>query len=243
MNEKWKLVGMLCFLLSIPALMLIYPYLNTPTQGVHSLVTSLDRAIPVVKWFVVPYVAWVGYITIILVYFCFKDRTIAFKTIFVFDIGLLICFIIYYFYQTEGPVRPVITGHDILSRLLKYVYQIDHPYNSFPSIHVMSSYLIIRAIRNCSWKNKWILWFIRCFSTSIILATLFIKQHDIVDVVAAILLVECLFKIVEIVYAWITLSKPALKQAAKKPYSVYQYDLSNMLVKAGTQDTLKSKSI
>ncbi|MEH7413810.1 phosphatase PAP2 family protein [Neobacillus drentensis] len=220
MNKKWKMVGILCFLLSIPAMMLVYPYLNSPTRGVHTLVTSLDQAIPVVKWFVVPYVAWVGYITITLLYFCFKDFTLAFKTILVFDLGLLICFIIYYFYQTVGPVRPVITGDDFLARLLKYVYKIDQPYNCFPSIHVMSSYLIIRAIRNSSLSNRWIKWSIVCFSTSIILATLFIKQHVLMDVIAAIILVECLFKMAEVVYAWILMPKRTVKSVAKKSFSV-----------------------
>lgn len=220
MNQKWKTVGVLCFLLSRPAMMLVYPYLNTPTRGVHSLVTSLDNAIPVVKWFVIPYVAWVAYISITLIYFCFKDRTLGFKTILVFDLGLLVCFLIYYFYQTVGPVRPVISGHDFLSRMLAYVYQMDQPYNSFPSIHVMSSYLLIRAIRNRSWKNKWIGWMIGCFSTSIILATLFIKQHVIIDVLAAILLVECLFKMVEIVYRWLSVPKRKVKPVAEKSFSV-----------------------
>lgn len=220
MNKNWKIVGMLCFLLSIPALMLVYPYLNTTTHGVHTLVTSIDKAIPVVKWFVIPYVAWVGYITITLVYFCFKDRTLAFKTILVFDLGLLACFLIYYFYQTQGPVRPEISGHDFLSRMLQYVYQIDHPYNSFPSIHVLSSYLMLRAIRNSQWKNRWIQWSIVCFSTSIILATLFIKQHVILDVIAAILLVEGLFKMVELVHSWLSLPKRTVKPVAEKSFSV-----------------------
>ncbi len=220
MHEKWKTVGMLCFLLSIPAMMLVYPSLNTPIRGVHSLVTSLDQAIPVVKWFVIPYVAWVGYITMTLIYFCFKDRTLAFKTVLVFDLGLLVCFLIYYFYQTVGPVRPVISGHDVLSRILQYVYQIDQPYNSFPSIHVMSSYLMMRAIRNCSWKNKWIQWFIGGFSISIILATLFIKQHLMIDVAAAIFLVEVLFKMVELGFSWLFVPKQKVKAVAKKSFSV-----------------------
>jgi membrane-associated phospholipid phosphatase len=219
MNGKWKKAGVLCFLLSIPALMLIYPFLNTPYRGVHSLVTSLDRAIPVIKIFVVPYVAWVAYISLSLVYLCFKDSTLAFKTILVFDLGLLVCFTIYYFYQTEGPIRPVITGHDFLSRTFQYIYEIDQPYNSFPSIHVMSSYLLIRAICNSSWKKGWHLWIIGCFSTSIILATMFIKQHFIIDVIAAILLVECLFKGVEFVYRWLSLQNHTLKDVAKKPSS------------------------
>jgi hypothetical protein len=220
MNNKWKIVGMFCFLLSIPAIMMVYPYLNTPTRGVHTLVTSFDKAIPVVKLFVVPYVAWVGYLTTTLIYFCFKDSTLAFKTILVFDLGLLACFIIYYYYQTVGPVRPEITGDDFLSQILQYVYKIDQPYNCFPSIHVMSSYLMIRAIRNCSWKKWWINWCIRCFSTSIILATLFIKQHVIMDVLAAILLVECLFKLVDLVHGWLLAPKRTVKPIAKKSFSV-----------------------
>lgn len=220
MNKKWKIVGMLCFLLSIPAIMLIYPYLNTPSRGVHTLVTSLDKAIPVVKWFVIPYVAWVGYITITLIYFCFKDPALAFKTILVFDLGLLACFLIYYFYQTVGPVRPEIIGHDLLSQLLQYVYQIDQPYNCFPSIHVMSSYLMIRAVRNHPRLNKWINWTIICFSTSIILATLLIKQHVIMDVVAAILLVNCLYKIVELMNGWLLLPKRNLKPVTENTLSI-----------------------
>lgn len=211
---------MLCFLSSIPAMMLVYPYLNTPTRGVHTLITSLDNAIPVVKWFVIPYVAWVGYLTITLIYLCFKDSTLAFKTILVFDLGLLSCFIIYYFYQTVGPVRPEITGNDLISRLLKYVYQIDQPYNCFPSIHVMSSYLMIRAIRNCSWKNGWIKWGIRSLSTSIILATLFIKQHVLMDVFASIILVECLFKMVDVVHGCLLVPKQTIKPVAKNSLSV-----------------------
>jgi len=222
MSQKWKRVGVLCFLLSIPALMLIYPNLNTSDRGVHTLITGLDKAIPFIKLFVVPYAAWVGYISLTLVYLCFKDYKLAFKTILVLDLGLMICFIIYYFFQTEGPVRPVITGNDFLSRMLQYIYGIDHPYNSFPSIHVMSSYLLIRAIRNSSWKNRWHQWTIGISSTSIILATMFIKQHVMMDVVAAIILVECLFKIVEFMYGLLFLRSRTLKDAPKKPspYSV-----------------------
>ncbi|MBU8918418.1 phosphatase PAP2 family protein [Bacillus sp. FJAT-29953] len=220
MNKKWKIVGVLCFLFSIPAMMLIYPYLNTPTRGVHTLITSLDKTIPVVKLFVIPYAAWIVYITITLVYFCFKDTSIAFKTILVFDLGLLASFLIYYFYQTEGPVRPEIVGNDLLSRMLQFVYQIDHPYNSFPSIHVMSSYLMIRASRDSSWKNRWMQWIIGCFSTSIILATLFIKQHVIMDCLAAILLVECLFKMVEYGYRRLFVQKRTVKSVGEKSFSV-----------------------
>ncbi|MFB7141462.1 phosphatase PAP2 family protein [Gottfriedia sp. NPDC056225] len=211
MNKNLKIASSLLFLLSIPAIMMIYPYLNTSTRGVHTLVTSLDREIPVVKMFVVPYIAWIGYLTITLIYFCFKDYKLAIKTILVFDLGLLVCFIIYYFYQTVVPIRPEVTGEDFLSRILKYVYKIDQPYNCFPSIHVMSSYLMIRAIRHCSWKKWWINWGIKCFSISIILATLFIKQHAIMDVIAAIFLVNCLFKIVESVNEWLLLPNRKVK--------------------------------
>ena len=219
MKQKNQLIGLLCLMLSIPGLMWIYPSINTPARGVHILMTSLDQAIPFIKIFVIPYAAWVVYIFLTLIYLCFKDRTLAFKTLVVFDIGLIICFIIYYFFQTQGPVRPIITGNDLLSRTLQYIYSIDHPYNSFPSIHVMSSYLLMRAIRSRSWKTKWIQWFILGFSTSIILATLFIKQHMVLDVVAAIVLVEFLFKGVDIVYTWLSLQNRKLKDVVKQPSS------------------------
>ncbi len=54
MCNNWEIASVQCFLLSIPLMMLVYPYLNP--RGVHTLNTSLDKAIPVVKWMVVPYV-------------------------------------------------------------------------------------------------------------------------------------------------------------------------------------------
>jgi membrane-associated phospholipid phosphatase len=99
--------------------------------------------------------------------------------------------------------------------MLENVYGIDHPYNSFPSIHVMSSYLLKRTLRNSTWKNKWHKWIVGCFSTSIILATLFIKQHVIMDVAAGIILVECLFIGVEFMYSKLFIQSRPLKTPAK----------------------------
>jgi hypothetical protein len=82
----------------------------------------------------------------------------------------------------------------------------------------MSSYLLIRAFHNSSWKKRWHQWFIGGFSTAIILATMFIKQHVIWDVAAAIILVECLFKSVDMVYKSVFLSN-RLKSDAKHPGS------------------------
>lgn len=219
MNEKLRPVLIFCILLSVPGLMLIYPYLNSPSHGIHSVATGFDKEIPFLKVFVIPYVAWIGYIFITLILLCAKDRTLGYKTILVFDLGLLVCYIIYYFFQTEGPILPIISGHDFLSELLQYVYRIDQPYNSFPSIHTMSSYLLMRAIRGSSWKNKWNQGIIYFCSTSIICATLFIKQHFLMDVLAAILLVESLYKMVEIAFQVTFKQRGERKYVSRKPDS------------------------
>lgn len=62
---------------------------------------------------------------------------------------------------------------------------------------------------------KWHKWIVVCFSASIILATLFIKQHVIMGVAAGILLVECVFIGVEFVYDKLFLQSHTLKAPAK----------------------------
>lgn len=170
---------------------LIYGYINSPFRGVHSLVTDLDR----MSWFVIPYVSWYPFILFIFVYLCFSHREIYYRVIFSLGIGMIISYIIYYFFQTTVP-RPAITGDSPLLNLVRLVYNTDNPYNCFPSIHVLSSFIIIKGISksNCSRLFRFIVYFI---AVLVILSTQFIKQHVIMDLIFAIILGDGIYRIID----------------------------------------------
>jgi membrane-associated phospholipid phosphatase len=184
----------LCLLLSIPLLNIIYQVLNDGERGARQLITAVDHQIPFVEIFVVPYLLWYAFIFLMFIYFCIYDRAIYYRTLLSFCIGMLVCYVIYFFFQTTVP-RPELMGNGILTSMVKYVYGADQPFNCFPSIHVLSSYLMILGIRHSKlWTIKKDI-IVSTIAYSIILSTLFVKQHVVLDVVAGVLLGSLLFKL------------------------------------------------
>lgn len=195
MKNVKRFLAPLSLLLLIPLVNLIYTYLNNSSRGFYSLVTDMDKAVPFVKAFAIPYLIWFPYIIGTLIYFCFKYRKVYYRTIISLLLGLLTCYVIYYFFQTSVP-RPELTGDDTLTSLVRYIYNSDNPFNCFPSIHVLTSYLLIKAIRSCKKSASIDTIIITSMSILIIMSTQFVKQHVILDLIFAILIDEVLFKVV-----------------------------------------------
>lgn len=197
----------LSFLISIPILNIVYMLLNNSKRGVYNLVTDIDKAIPFVSIFIIPYALWYVFIILTFIYLCIKDRDIYYKTLISYDLGMIVCYIIYFMFQTTVP-RPEVIGSDIFSRMVMIIYKNDQPFNCFPSIHVLSCYLMIKAINTSkagNWINRLIIF---CIASTIILSTLFIKQHVVLDVFGAMFIGGIIFKLVkrielERVLAWI----------------------------------------
>ncbi|WP_420841526.1 phosphatase PAP2 family protein [Desulfosporosinus fructosivorans] len=184
-----------CLMLSIPILNIIYCFLNNDNRGSHNLVTDLDLGIPFLKIFILPYLIWYFFIFGTLAYFCWKDKKIYYRTLLSLNLCLLISYGIYFFFQTNVP-RPDLIGNDFLTMLISFVYNNDQPYNAFPSIHVLTSFLMIKAINKYSAKNYLNVALVYITAISIILATQFIKQHVILDLLSAIVLAGLIFDLV-----------------------------------------------
>jgi len=208
----------LCLMLSIPILNIIYVLLNNANRGTHSLVTDLDQGVPFLKIFVLPYLSWYFFIFGTLTYFCFKDKKIFYRTLLSINLGLLISYGIYFFFQTNVP-RPDLVGNDFLTMLIAFVYNNDQPFNAFPSIHVLLSFLMIKAINKYPAKNYLNVTVVYITAILIILATQFIKQHVILDLLSSIVLGGLIFDLVfyvklEGLRAW--LKDPYLWSMVKK---------------------------
>lgn len=195
MNTLKSTVSSLYMILTIPLIGLIYPVLNNPSMGVHCLVTDLDRSIPFEKIFILPYIGWGLLVFIILIYLGLNDKETYRKTLIAVNISLVLCFGVYFFYQTYVP-RPELVGSDFLTHLVRLVYAYDAPFNTFPSIHCLTSYLMIQGIRGSAVKNFLNTVIISSCAFTVILSTQFVKQHVLLDAVAAILLGEMVWRAV-----------------------------------------------
>lgn len=192
----WSYIMACSGLLLIPLVGLIYIHLNQADGVAYSLVTDLDRQIPFMKSFVIPYLSWYGFLLVGFLFLAYKDRSMYYKTLFQFIMGLLLCYGVYAIYQTTVP-RPELTGSDWLLRMVQWVYRSDQPFNCFPSTHVLTSYLMMKAyLRSTaiSWSYKIM---VSSMSLLIIVSTLLVKQHVLLDIVGAILVSEGVVYVVE----------------------------------------------
>jgi len=183
-------------MLLIPLVNIFYEFLNNSSRGVYSLVTDLDNAIPFLKIFAIPYLLWYPFIIITLIYLCLNHRKIYYKAIATLVIGMLLSYLTFFLFQTTVP-RPQLSGDDILTKIVQGIYERDKPYNCFPSIHVLNSYAIMIGIRKSKCKNQIINVSVYLTGLLIILSTVFIKQHVILDLFLGLQLAEMIYRTVD----------------------------------------------
>jgi hypothetical protein len=205
MNRYIKRFFPLVTMLIFPFLGMLYHWINQPNGKVYSVMTNIDQAIPFVRYLILPYSIWIFYIYVCLLYFFIKDPKAYYRSLLAYTVCALVCYCVYSFFQTTVP-RPVLSGNDIFTRLMIYVYNRDLPYNCFPSIHCFSCYMVMKVLYTSEFRNRLNQSLIYGMSTLIILSTFFVKQHAIMDALAGFLLLE-------VVYYWIVrieaVSKPS----------------------------------
>ncbi|WP_226673573.1 phosphatase PAP2 family protein [Rossellomorea aquimaris] len=194
MRAKKKDLPYLLCLLVMPALGFIYTLLNTDTREAVILSTQLDEWIPFVPVFIVPYILWYAFILGYLFYFWYKDVPTFLKTLGIIVIGEVVCFVIYFYFQTTVP-RPELTGSGTFVDLVGMIYSHDQPYNAFPSIHVLTTFAIILGNFNIKDKHLFHSAFVPIMGSLIIVSTLFVKQHFVLDMVSSIFLTTFIYGI------------------------------------------------
>jgi len=161
----------------------IYDLLNHG-PAVLRLRTPLDDALPLVPLFVIPYVSLEPLIYFSLIAFVVFRTRIFQSAALSLILAMFVSYLVYFLLQSE-VIRPVVTGSDLFSRMVRDVYAGDNPYNDFPSLHTSLSTII--AIH--WWRTDRRLGIIDAAWTVLIVAsTVLIKQHYVADVASGLLL-------------------------------------------------------
>ena len=176
---------------------------------IHS---PLDDYIPVVEYFIVPYLLWFLFIAVTIAYFFFTDKKGYYQlTAFLFT-GMTIFLIICTVFTYELNLRPHTFANDtVFTRLVQQLYSTDTPTNVLPSIHVYNSLGAAIAIGHSQAlkKHRGIQFASYGLAGLIILSTMFLKQHSVTDVIAAVALA---FMIYPLIYVTQTKRAPKLSQ-------------------------------
>ena len=168
-------------------------------EELHIIDCALDRYIPFPEYFVVPYLLWFVYIGLSALYLLIRERDLFFKLVYTGMVGMTIFLLISWLYPNGLELRPETFARDnIFVSLTKMVYACDTPTNVLPSIHVFNSVCTLVAIRqSVRLKNsKMVQAGAHVLTLLIVLSTMFLKQHSIVDVLLALVLSYVAYELV-----------------------------------------------
>ena len=174
---------------------------------IHSV---FDAYIPFMEIFIVPYLLWFIYVSGTVIYFFFTDKQGFYKICALLISGMTLFLIICTVFPNGLNLRPTVFARDnIFVDLVKLIYRADTPTNVLPSLHVYNSIGCYIAIRNSEKlrQYKWVQQGSLVLTISIVLSTMFLKQHSVVDVIAAIVMNYFIY---QLVYAPERISRPAL---------------------------------
>ena len=158
-----------------------------PADICHPVRCALDDMIPFCEYFAVFYVFWYLLVFGSLIYTLLYDiESFTRLSRFIF-ITQLVAMTIYILFPSRQDLRPEIFLRDnFLTRLMAFIYSFDTSTGVCPSLHVAYSMGILSVAlkkKDLGAVRKWLLGIL---VVMICMATTFVKQHSVLDVLAAL---------------------------------------------------------
>lgn len=156
-------------------------------EDCHVMHCALDDMIPFCEAFIVPYVAWYGLIVFCLLYFALYDVE-SFKRLMKYIIVTQIAAMaIYILFPSRQDLRPEsFPRENVLTALVSFLYTIDTSTNVCPSLHVAYSLGIASVWMKREEARLYSKLIILVFVVLVCLSIAFVKQHSVLDALAAL---------------------------------------------------------
>lgn len=157
---------------------------RTVTDHYHVMHVALDDYIPFCEYFIVPYLLWFAYVAVTVGYFFFTNKEEFYQLCIYLFSGMIISLIVCTFFRNGTNFRPAVDpDKNLFSYLVARLYEADTCTNVFPSIHVYNSICTYVAIRKNEIlrQHRWLQIGSFGLMISICLATVFLKQHSVID--------------------------------------------------------------
>jgi membrane-associated phospholipid phosphatase len=172
---------------------------KTITSDYYIIHCAIDDKIPFCEYFVIPYLLWFPFMFAVLIYEFFKNRRGFERMCICLMIGMTLFVIISIVWHNGVDLRSQIVHRDnICSAMVSLLDDTDTPTNVFPSIHVYNTVVCLVAVLkseglkgNIPIKAGSVI-----LSILIILSTLFLKQHSVIDAGAGLVLAAIVCPIV-----------------------------------------------
>ena len=199
----------LLLLLGWPGYFLLYFLTENliPWESCHVIHCALDDRIPFCEFFVIFYVGWYLLIALSLGYLLMYHIE-GFKHLQTYIILVqILATVVYILYPSRQELRPeMLPRENFLTEVMEILYQIDTPTGILPSLHVAISVGIAAAWLREKTVHIWVRTAIVLFCAGVCMSVAFVKQHSVLDIVAAIPV--CIFAY------WMTFGRKFCKREA-----------------------------
>lgn len=204
----------LYFLFYLAAFFLIERLITTDYTVIHC---SLDDKIPFIEYFIIPYLLWFLFFIAVLLYLGLTNKREYYQYFFLLAAGMTLFIIVSILFPNGQNLRPQLDpDKNIFTAMVASIYQTDTPTNIFPSIHVYNAVVAQYAIMH----NRRIPRSIKVggfiLTVLICLATVFLKQHSVIDGIGGLAMSAIL------IYFFYYF-KPIVRLFAKVPTYVYRF--------------------
>ncbi len=190
--KKYKIKTFLVSLVLTLFSALMYTISMAISKDYHYINMSIDNKIPFIKYFVIPYCFYFFMPTLSLYLLSFFNMKKFKRLVIVSIIGIVIANIVFNIYQVK-MVTANVTGNDIFSKLIKFIYSAEEPLNCFPSLHAFFGTSVVITLIDEKKCPIWMRIVVPISGVLIIMSTVFIKQHYFIDALAGVLMMILLY--------------------------------------------------
>ena len=158
-----------------------------PSEKCHVVHCFLDDIIPFNEFFLIFYVGW--YVLVfgsLLYYFLYDVKRFRQLDLYIF-VTQMVAMACYIFFPSRQDLRPeVFPRENFFTWVLGLIYTFDTNTGVCPSLHVAYSLAIVSVMVKDENLSKPLKLFVTVFSILVCLSTAFVKQHSVVDILAAL---------------------------------------------------------
>ena len=144
---------------------------------------ALDGAIPFIKEFVYAYILWFPYMIGATLWLLARDRRAFVRYAVLAMICMTACYAIYFLFPSGQELRPdAVEGNSFAAFIIRAIYAADTNTNVFPSMHVVGTLVAMAGLWDTDSLSRRAKAALAVIGLLIILSTVFIKQHSVLDV-------------------------------------------------------------
>lgn len=153
----------------------------------YNVSLNIDSKIPFISYFVIFYVLWYIFLIVSPLIIYKRDEKSLKEYALTYVVCAIISSILFLFFPTTVTRASSLNDNLFFDKLVILIYKNDSPaLNCFPSFHCLACILWIKYIGLNRNIKKYIRILITFFSIVVMLSTLFIKQHAVVDVIGSL---------------------------------------------------------